>query len=137
MLGRDPVFEADDHAAFFRVARHFFHHGDKGVDLPLIGHVDVAIAENGKQDVVGADVARHFHGLDQQDGRSRVGVQRQPRLPGEPIASEQIWMPFSSAARRKAACVCGSRNVGVFPSVGNCRLTWMPSRPISRASAIC
>ena len=26
-------------------------------------------------------------------------------LPGEPMASEQIWMPFSSAARRKAAWV--------------------------------
>ena len=45
-------------------------------------------------------------------------------------------MPFSSAARLKAACVFGSRSVGVFPSVGYCTLTWMPSRPISRASAI-
>ena len=44
-------------------------------------------------------------------------------FPGEPMASEQIWMPLSSAARRKAAWVFGSRSVGVFPSVGNCRLT--------------
>ena len=43
-------------------------------------------------------------------------------LPGEPIASEQICTPLSSAARRNAACVCGSRSVGE-PSVGNCRLT--------------
>jgi hypothetical protein len=57
-------------------------------------------------------------------------------LPGDPIASEQIWMPFSSAARLKAACVFGSRKVGVLPSAGYCTLTWMPSRPISRASAI-
>ena len=44
-------------------------------------------------------------------------------LPGEPIASEQIWMPFSSAARLNAACVFGSRSVGVLPSVGYCTLT--------------
>ena len=52
------------------------------------------------------------------------------------MASEQIWMPLSSAARLNAACVFGSRSVGVFPSVGYCTLTWMPSSPISRASAI-
>ncbi len=57
-------------------------------------------------------------------------------LPGLPIASEQIWMPFSSAARLYAVCVFASRSVGVLPSVGYCTLTWMPSRPISRASAI-
>ena len=57
-------------------------------------------------------------------------------FPGLPMASEQIWMPLSSAARLKAACVAGSLSVGVFPSVGYCTLTWMPSRPISRASAI-
>src|SRR5215210_4729017 len=57
-------------------------------------------------------------------------------FPGLPIASEQIWMPLSSAARRKAACVFGSRSVGVLPSVGYWTLTWMPSSPISRASAI-
>ena len=43
-------------------------------------------------------------------------------FPGLPMASEQIWMPFSSAARRKAACVFGSRSVG-DPSVGYCTLT--------------
>ena len=56
-------------------------------------------------------------------------------LPGDPTASEQIWIPCSSAACLNAAWVLASRRCGLS-SVGNVRLTWMPSRPISRASAI-
>ena len=52
VLGRDPVFQRDDDAGLLGVAGHFLHHRDKRVDLLLVLHVDVAVAEDGQQDVV-------------------------------------------------------------------------------------
>ena len=44
--------------------------------------MDVAVAEDRQQDIVGPDVSRHLDGFDQQDGRGWIRVKRQPRLPG-------------------------------------------------------
>ena len=80
VVGRDPIFERDHHARLFRVARHLFHHGDERVDLWLILHVDMAVAEDREQDIVRSDVSRHLDGFDQQDGGGRIRMKRQPQL---------------------------------------------------------
>ena len=110
VLGRDPVFEADDHAVLLRVARHFLHHRDEGVDLRPGSSCRCGCRRGS---AAGCCWCR---GCGRSPPPRRAGSRRPDWCaaaaaicPAMPMASEQIWMPLSSAARLKAACVFGSR----------------------------
>jgi hypothetical protein len=78
VLGRDPVLQSHHDTIALRVARNFLHHRDEAIDLRLVRHVDVAVAEDRQQDVVGAEIVRDLYCLDQQDRERRIGVHREP-----------------------------------------------------------
>ena len=100
----------------------------------------MAVAQDGGQDVVGAQVVGQYDGFDEQDGGGGI------EWFGAAVASAPvIRSPASESecrcrARRAGYAVIssvGSRNVGVPQSSRVYALvTWMPSSPISRASAI-
>ena len=120
VLGRDPVFDTDDDVVLLRVARHLLHHGHEGVHLRLIRHVDVAVAQDRKQDVVRAEVARDFHGFDEQDWRRPGSC-----AAAAAICRENRWPASKSGCRSRA------------PRAGRRPASWDPAASVlSRRSGI-
>ena len=99
-----PVGHRDDDAGLFGVARDLFHHRDERIDLLLVLHVDVAVAEDGQEDVVRAEIPRDvdllegpglgavvLHPLVVADGDAaavgeHVGEDRDPAVEEDPLS---------------------------------------------------